>query len=63
MQDAFNSISKHARTAERTKAYHDSRYKDITTINAIYSQPRVDNEYTMTDQAISNKKVTRPNRC
>ena len=46
MEDAFKSISKHARAVERTKAYYEPRYKDITTINAIYSQPRVNNEYT-----------------
>ena len=46
MEDAFNRISKYARAAERTKAYHQPRYEDITTINAIYSQPGVNNEYT-----------------
>ena len=35
MGDAFNSMSKHARAVERTKAYHEPRYNDITTINTI----------------------------
>ena len=46
MKDVFNSISKYARTAEKTKAYHRPRHEDITTINTIYSQPRVNNEFT-----------------
>ena len=46
MENAFSSISKHARAAERTKAYHKQRYEDNTTINVIYSPPRVNNEYT-----------------
>ena len=46
MEDAFNSISKHARAAERTKAYHEPRYEDITTNNAKHRQQRISNEYT-----------------
>ena len=46
MEDAFNSISKYATAAERTKAYHEPRYKDITTINEIHNQQRVSNEYS-----------------
>ena len=46
MKDAFNSISKHATAVERTKAYNEPRYEDITTINVIHSQQRVSNEYT-----------------
>ena len=46
VEDAFNSISKHATATERTKAYHKPRYEDITTISAIQNQQRVNNEYT-----------------
>ena len=45
MGDTFISISKQARAAERTKAYHKPRYEDTTTINPIYSQARVNIEY------------------
>ena len=45
MDDAFNSISKHARVTESTKAYLEPRYKDITTISAIFNQQRVSNKF------------------
>ena len=45
MEEAFNSISKHARAAERMKACHKPRYDDITPINAIYSQHKANHEY------------------
>ena len=41
MEEAF----KHARTAERMKAYHEPRYDDITPINVIYSQHKANHEY------------------
>ena len=46
VEDAFNSISKNAREAEKTKAYHKPRYEDITTISEIHNQQRVSNEYS-----------------
>ena len=58
MEDAFNSISKHARAEERTKAYHKPRYEDVTSINKIHNQQRVSNEYPnaysekITDQTV-----------
>ena len=45
MEEAINNISKHARAAERTKAYHKPRYNDITPINVIYSQNKTNHEY------------------
>ena len=45
LEGAFNSISKHARAEERTKAYHEPRYSDITPINVIYSQHKEIHEY------------------
>ena len=46
MEDAFNSISKHASVADRTKAYHKPRYEDSISINEIHNQQRVRNEYS-----------------
>ena len=45
MEESFNSSSKHAKAAERTKLYHESRYDDITPINTIYSLHKVNYEY------------------
>ena len=45
MEEALNNISKHARAAERMKAYHKPRYNDIMPINVIHSQPKVNQEY------------------
>ena len=45
MEEVFNSISKHARAAERPKAYHKPRYDYITDINVIYSQHNANHEY------------------
>ena len=44
-EEAFNSISKNARAAERMKAYHKPSNDDITPTNAIYSQHKANHEY------------------
>ena len=67
MEEAFNSISKHARAAERMKAYHEPRYDGITPINVIYSQHKANHEYKCNfrgnnDHIISSQKKARINK-